>query len=141
MVSLPPEAMVKVDGRLAAGRTPLRVDDVELKFPHHVTVTLPGYETWERDVNFDWGRKEVALHAVLTPLTGVLAVTSIPVGAEAIVNGRYRGRTPLELSDMLPTDSVTVELRLRGYRVERRVLPWNGRRRLELSVPLERARP
>jgi hypothetical protein len=35
---------------------------------------------------------------------------------------------------------VVVELRLRGYRVARRSFNFAGKRRMEVSIPLEKAR-
>jgi hypothetical protein len=139
VVSLPAGATVRVDGHDVHGTTPLRIDDEDLKVGHRVAVNLAGYDSWERDVSFDWGQREVSLHVVLTPLAGALHVDSAPEGAEVIVNGRFRGQTPLQVSDLLPTQDVSLELRLRGYRVERRTVPWQGKRALELSVPLARA--
>ncbi|MSP61171.1 MAG: PEGA domain-containing protein [Myxococcales bacterium] len=140
VVSLPAGATVKLDAHEVSGPTPARIDDVELKVPHRITVTLAGYDDWEREVTFDWGRRDITLHAVLVPLTGAIHIASVPAGAEVIVNGRFRGQTPLEVSDLLPTENASVELRLRGFRVERRMLPWRGKRHLELNVPLEKVR-
>ena len=138
VVSLPAGASVKVDGHDVAGVTPVRIEDMELKAPHRVAVQLSGYDSWEREVQFEWGQTDVTLHAALAPLSGSLKIDSAPSGAEAIVNGRFRGQTPLDVDNLLPSDEVTVELRLRGYRVERRTLEWAGKRALELSVNLDR---
>jgi hypothetical protein len=140
VVSLPAGATVKLDARELAGTTPLKIDDLDPNVAHHVAVSLGGYDVWERAVGFDWGRRAITLHAVLIPLTGSIAIDSQPAGAEVIVNGRFRGTTPLEVNDLLPMENASVELRLRGFRVERRSLRWRGQRRLELSVSLARAR-
>ena len=55
-------------------------------------------------------------------------------------DGRIRGVTPVSVGDLSPAEDVTVELRLRGYKVARKSLAWQGKRRLEVAIPLEKAR-
>ena len=51
-----------------------------------------------------------------------------------------RGETPVSVGDLPPNDEVTVELRLRGYKVAKRTISFGGKRLMELSIPLEKAR-
>ena len=80
------------------------------------------------------------LQAILVPVVAALEIASTPPGAEVIVNGRIAGSTPTTVGDLSPLEDVVVELRLRGYRVERRIFNFSGKRRLEVSIPLEKAR-
>jgi hypothetical protein len=107
---------------------------------HHVAVSLRGYDTWERDVKFETNERDVQLQAILVPAVGKLEVFSTPAGAEAIVNGHFGGTTPTTVNDLPPNEDVTLELRLRGYKVATRNLQWNGKRELTVTVPLEKAR-
>jgi len=45
-----------------------------------------------------------------------LDVTSVPAGADVYVDGKKRGRTPLEIADLKPGSPVTVFVKLRGYK-------------------------
>jgi hypothetical protein len=71
---------------------------------------------------------------------GSLSVVSLPPGAEAIVNGRIRGMTPTTVGDLPPNDDVVIELRLRGYKVAHKTVSWGGKRLLDVSIPLEKAK-
>jgi hypothetical protein len=82
----------------------------------------------------------VRLQAVLVPTVGTLQLDSNPPGAEAIVNGRIRGVTPVSVPDLPPSDDVTIELRLRGFKVAHEKIPWAGRRKLEVTIPLEKSK-
>jgi len=140
VVSFPSGAEVRLDGTVLSRMTPIEIADVDAQSAHHVRVSLRGYDVWESDVKFTGGALRVRLQAVLVPTVGSLELTSVPPGAEAIVNGRIRGLTPVTASDLPPNDDVTIELRLRGYKVARRSVSFGGKRKLEVSIPLEKAR-
>ncbi|HEY2747633.1 MAG TPA: PEGA domain-containing protein, partial [Polyangia bacterium] len=107
---------------------------------HHVRVSKSGFDVWESDVKFPAGEREVRVQAVLVPTVGTVEIASTPPGAEAIVNGRIRGMTPTTVGDLPPNDDVVIELRLRGYKVAHKTVPWAGKRLLQLSIPLEKAK-
>ena len=140
VVSLPPGADVRVDGVAGSMPTPLTLPDVDPRAPHHVRVSKSGFDVWESDVKFPAGEREVRVQAVLVPTVGTVEIASTPAGAEAIVNGRIRGMTPTTVGDLPPNDDVVIELRLRGYRVAHKTVPWAGKRLLQLSIPLEKAK-
>ena len=140
VVSLPPGAEVRVDGVTVPHETPLAVNDVDPRQTHHVRVSKGGYDVYESDVRFPPGEHEVRVQAVLMPAVGTLEISSIPAGAEAIVDGRIRGVTPTTVGDLPPNDDVVIELRLRGYKVAHKTVSWAGKRLLNLSIPLEKAK-
>lgn len=80
------------------GRTPLEID-LPAGVSHDVVLDVPGYATWSRPVFTDPGR-QIALDARLEELVAAVTVQGEPVGAELIIDGATRGRTPqtLELS-------------------------------------------
>jgi hypothetical protein len=80
------------------------------------------------------------VQAVLVPTVGTVEIASTPPGAEAIVNGRIRGMTPTTVGDLPPNDDVVIELRLRGYKVAHKIVSWTGKRLLQVSIPLEKAK-
>jgi serine/threonine-protein kinase len=140
VVSVPPGATVRIDGTVLSKLTPIRISDVELRQPHRIAVSLRGFDTWENDARFDTGERDIRLQAVLVPAVGTLEVITVPAGAEAIVNGRISGTTPTKVGDLPPNEDVTLELRLRGYKVVYKTLQWAGKRSLSVSVPLEKAK-
>jgi PEGA domain len=70
------------------------------------------------------------------PLTGSLAVTSTPAGAEVSINGVARGRTPVVISG-IPAGSRVVRLELEGYRRWSWAVTVTGRARTPLEVRLQ----
>jgi serine/threonine-protein kinase len=148
VVSSPAGATVQMDGITIQQPTPLVITDVDPARIHHVFVAFskggePPYDPWESDVKFEGDTRQVRLQAILVPVVGTLDLSSTPPGAEAIVNGRIAGVTPLSVGDLPPGDEVVVELRLRGYRAARRSFSFSEggvvKRRLEISIPLEKA--
>lgn len=140
VVSLPPGAEVRVDGVAGQQMTPLKLNDVDPRASHHVRVSKSGFDVWEQDVKFPAGEHELSVQAVLMPTVGTVEITSQPPGAEAIVNGRIRGMTPTTVGDLPPNDDVQIELRLRGYKVAHKSVEWKGKRVVQVSIPLEKAK-
>ncbi|MGZ3442011.1 MAG: PEGA domain-containing protein, partial [Polyangia bacterium] len=140
VVSVPPGAEVRVDGVGGAQLTPLMLPDVDPRASHHVRVSKSGYDVWESDVKFPHGEREVRVQAVLVPTVGTVEIVSTPPGAEAIVDGRIRGMTPTTVGDLPPNDDVVIELRLRGYKVAHKTVSWAGKRVVQVSIPLEKAK-
>jgi serine/threonine protein kinase len=140
VVSLPPGAEVRIDGVGGAQLTPLTLADVDPRASHHVRVSKSGYDVWESDVKFPPGEHELRVQLVLVPTVGTVEIASTPPGAEAIVNGRIRGLTPTTVGDLPPNDDVVIELRLRGYKVAHKTVSWAGKRVVQVSIPLEKAK-
>ena len=117
--------------RLAA--TPLTITDVDRAPAHHVRVSKSGYDVWESDVKFDAGERAGArCRRCWCRPSAPSRSPRRPPGAEAIVNGRIRGMTPTTVGDLPPNDDVTIELRLRGYKVAHQtVSAGRGKRKLD----------
>ncbi len=139
VISAPAGATVRIDGTVLSRLTPIRIGDIDVRQPHHLAVSLRGYDTWENDAKFEGGDRDLRLQAILVPAVGTLDVSTVPPGAEAIVNGRISGVTPTKVGDLPPNEDVTLELRLRGYKVVYRTLQWSGKRAMSVTVPLEKA--
>jgi serine/threonine protein kinase len=140
VVSVPSGASVRLDGQPVAGRTPVHIDKVDTRGTHRLTVDATGYQPWEREVSFEEGERGMEVQAVLSPFGGTLHVVSQPAGAEVLVNGQARGKTPLDLGNLSLNEDVVVEVRLAGYRSERRTLLWAGQTKLDLSLDLVKSR-
>jgi len=140
IASMPTGAEVRVDGVGGSQLTPLTIADIDPRASHHIRVSKAGFDVYESDVKFPPGERAVAVQAVLVPTVGTVEIGSTPSGAEVVVNGRIRGMTPTTVSDLPPNDDVQIELRLRGYKVAHKSVGWAGKRLIEVSIPLEKAK-
>jgi formylglycine-generating enzyme required for sulfatase activity len=73
-----------------------------------------------------------------TPAFGVVTLRSDPSGAEAILNGKEMGRTPLVLENVTP-GPLKIEVRLAGYRTE--LFDTTLEARQNLDLPLVKLQP
>ncbi|RKH58505.1 serine/threonine-protein kinase [Corallococcus aberystwythensis] len=85
---------------------------------------------------FLWPRYEAqVMHALGAP-TALLSIRSEPSGATVLVDGVEVGKTPLSMDNVYPARSVTVQLKLKGYR------PWTGSfmggRKADVAAELKR---
>ncbi|WP_135257516.1 PEGA domain-containing protein [Thermus caldilimi] len=120
VTSSPSGAEVYVEGALR-GRTPLSLSLPEGRYA--VELRLSGYEPYQATVQVRRG-ETTRLDVRLNPIsrTGTLLLESSPTGAEAYVNGAFRGRTPLR---------VTLEAGLHEVRV---LAPGYGEYRAQVEV-------
>jgi eukaryotic-like serine/threonine-protein kinase len=112
--SVPAGAEVAVDGS-PIGNTPI---GLELPLGKHaLRLSMPGYELYDGTVQLD-AVKEYPLEINLKPAPNlaVLKVESVPSGADVIVDGESKAKTPAHL--MLPLGEHTVRLALQDYQ------PW-----------------
>ncbi len=99
VATAPPGAEVHLDGRLLKndlGRPLVTPAEVERLLPgeHKIRLHIPGYQAWEGSVRVQGAtRLPVSRHLALTP--GRLKVTSTPPGADVVMDGEARGRTPV----------------------------------------------
>ncbi|MFM2151880.1 MAG: hypothetical protein RL199_315 [Pseudomonadota bacterium] len=116
VTSRPVNGTVFIDGHIA-GTSPLTVSVAEGE--HHIRVEGDHrfHKPWESRVSAVRKQKLVA-GAELEPLRGTLVVTSVPFGAEVLIDGEPLGRTPMARA-LLPTGPHRLELRHRGYRTVR----------------------
>jgi hypothetical protein len=108
----PPNANVLVDGAVV-GRTPFQGELAPGE--HAVAVEMEGRMREERKVQAREGRDaSVSFALAALPKTPALAVESEPIGAQVILDGKERGRTPF----LAPLDKGKHEvvLKLEGHR-------------------------
>lgn len=99
-------------GEEKLGQTPAVVELFE--GTHQVTVIRDGFKAWDGSVTVE---PNVALEMPLITLEesdARLLVNSIPRGANVMVNGRYRGQSPLTL-DLSPDVNYEIGLSKAGY--------------------------
>jgi formylglycine-generating enzyme required for sulfatase activity len=92
--STPSGASVTIDGRYR-GQTPLEVA-LPPDMAHTLVLTKAGYAPLSRDITLaPAGEQELKLS--LPPKLGEVRIVSQPDGAQVLVDGKARGRTPLAL--------------------------------------------
>jgi hypothetical protein len=122
IASSPNGAEVLVDGT-PAGATPLRLDlptgrhQLELRLKGQTrTAQITIARGAETPISIDWNARQA----------GVLQIASTPVGARVLVDGRERGITPLDLTDV-PAGSHVVQIESPEGSVRRTVQVGAGR--------------
>jgi formylglycine-generating enzyme required for sulfatase activity len=137
--SSPAGADVNITGAYR-GRTPVQVE-LPGGAAHDVVVSLAGYRNWSRNLRPVAGARS-SLDARLEPVLVEVSVTGEPAGAELLVDGEPRGRTPQTLQ--LPATAHHLQLRKEGFAVwETTVTPAEGMARqvqYTLITPAEEKR-
>jgi len=126
VISVPEGAQVSFEGQKLDRRTPVVIPVVDLKKTYAVEVSMSNYQPWRRSLTLTAEDSRVRILAVLTPIYGRLDVRSTPSGADVYVNGEHRGKTPRTIENLLPTEEVSLELRMRGFKPATRVLKWEN---------------
>ncbi len=126
VTSEPPGARVSVDGE-AAGTTPV-VAEVEAG-QRDIALELEGFKPWRESLSVEANVPVTLPPVVLQPADGRLELASSPSGASVLIDGKYRGRTPLAV-DVTPGGPVRVQFRKAGYEsATRRVSVASGESR------------
>lgn len=94
--SVPPGSQLFIDGRVV-GTTPITV---HLSQGRHLIEFRRGESIRSLEIDVTAGQSTVSRLDWTAKRTGVLRVESAPAGATVIIDGRERGVTPLETSDL-----------------------------------------
>ncbi len=89
--SEPKQAKVFLDGDYI-GTTPLVLQNLSFG-EHEIIIMKDNYERWTRKIRIETPEKRY-IHAILTPYSGSLHITSIPSVANVYINGEKVGITP-----------------------------------------------
>jgi PKD repeat protein len=114
ITSFPAGAMVDVDATYR-GTTPLILPEIPTG-NHRVTLSFKGYDDWNHTVSVGSGQM-AAINAELEAtkeITGSLAVTTDPSGAEIYIDGTFKGVSPVTIQG-LSAGMHTVLLTLQDY--------------------------
>jgi hypothetical protein len=138
LVSIPKAATVFIDGEEIDEKTPTDLKGIKVGTKYVIKMTLPDHEPWEeeRTVAED-GTGDVKVIARLKPIVVKLTVKSIPEGADVIIGGTPKGRTPLVLDELNPKETTYVELRRRGFKAQRQDLDWADKTEQVVEVRLK----
>jgi formylglycine-generating enzyme required for sulfatase activity len=110
--SAPPGAAILVDGE-ARGSTPaeIEIDGGE----RQLILQAPGYADWQQTLQVEPGQAVDLGTVALQPAAGVLALASVPGGANVTLDGEFLGQTPLEL-ELEPDRAHRLAVFKPGYR-------------------------
>ena len=129
----PPGAEVLADGE-QLGVTPLTA---ELRSgARQLELRSPGFKTWRQPLQVEAGVAQRLPTVALEPSDGRLSLRTQPAGATILVDGEFRGRSPLTL-DLDPGREYRVQATLPGHEsVSRRFSLRSGEeRRTSLQLP------
>ena len=115
----PEDCDVSLDG-LSLGKTPRFIASLDAKDTYRLLLQKPGYQPRTVEVKFN-GRTPLVKNETLIIDSGIIEVTSDPVGADVMVNGQPRGTTPVTVRDV-PKGRATVTLQKKGFGEETREL-------------------
>ncbi len=93
--TLPDKARVRLDGQ-DAGETPLSLEP--LQGPHTLEFLKEGWKPATRQIEVRAGQAATLPAVELERIDGILELRSEPAGAQVLINGQFRGQTPLSLS-------------------------------------------
>jgi len=131
--SEPPGAAVLADGQ-QLGVTPvtLELDSGQ----RQLELRSPGFKVWKQLVDVAPDTPQTLPTVVLKPSDGRLALVTEPAGATVLVDGEFRGRSPLTL-DLDPGRKYRIQASLPGHEsVSRTVSLQSGQERREsLRLP------
>jgi len=134
VTSEPTGCSITIDG-ISYGMTPRLITTLDVKDVHRGTLRKAGYLEAPFEVRFT-DRTPIVCRETLVLDSGVINVMTDPAGAEVMVNGIVRGRSPITVRDV-QKGRATVRLRLEGYAEETRELAVNANESQTLSVPLK----
>ena len=101
-----------LSGDEQVGETPATIELLE--GTHQISVVHDGYSAWDGTVVAEPNIDQVLPLIRLQPANAKLLVNSIPRGANVMVDGRYRGQSPITL-DLAPGINYEVGLSKAGY--------------------------
>jgi formylglycine-generating enzyme required for sulfatase activity len=110
-IRTPSAARVSIDGT-DRGQAPGEFEIAPGK--HRIAVAATRYQPFTADVEIEGAGKVQSFQPQLVPNWAEVSVSSDPAGAEVLVNGEARGKTPLQTQIL--AGNHPVELRLEGYK-------------------------
>ncbi len=116
--SEPAGANVVIDGELKA-KTPSTVRIEE--GTRQLEIVSPGFKPFKQELSVVANEEITAPTVSLIPSDGVIEVASEPAGAAIILNGEFRGTSPMSLS-VAPNQNQSLKVYKAGYRLSEKTL-------------------
>jgi hypothetical protein len=136
--SVPPGAEVLFDGQRLAGTTPMTIDNAPVGTRHEIRIELARHSPYVEMVDIPKQGGEVPVSAVMKPITGKLKINTIPPGADVMLDGQLRGRTPTTVNDIDMASAKRLELRLKDYQPYIQTLTWPANGEIDIDQKLTR---
>ena len=111
--SEPQGAKIKVDNQETGMKTPATLTILEGR--HILSLNLAGYSEKRLEVNVTAGKKKALKTVKLQKGPGIVIVNSTPTRALVSVDGKFQGRTPLDLK-LSPRKEHVILISAKGYR-------------------------
>lgn len=128
----PQGAEVSINGA-DRGQTPLLITDLTMD-KHRIQLSLPGYITKTIEVNI-LNRSPLKIAETLTPNSATLILDSDPSGADIILNGVSKGKTPATIT-RIPGGDSTLELTYEGCKPYKKTIKLSAGQEETLSAVL-----
>jgi len=130
ITSEPQGASIFIDDTNISQKTPAVLHQISADKVHKIGLSLDHYKFWEGTTQVE-AEKTVTLSTLLELNLGDLEINSLPTGAEVFLNGQSAGRTPLQMSKLVPGTTYDVILKQRGYEeVSRSIKIFGGRKEI-----------
>ena len=130
--SEPDGATLLVDGT-ETGVTPVVAEIV--RGARELELVLPGYKVWQMEIDVIEGEPQNLPTIRLEKADGVISVVTSPSGAAVTVNGRYRGRSPVQLA-LNPGQTYRIGASKAGYKPVTRAVSVRSEQREILRLDL-----
>ncbi|MGI9286016.1 MAG: PEGA domain-containing protein [Pseudomonadales bacterium] len=128
--SVPNGATLLVDGA-PRGSTPVTAEVLQGK--HTLAVKLLGYKTWSTELEVEPSKAQQLKDVVLEKADAVLQVQTTPAKAGILVDGVFRGQSPLELY-LNPGKQYQIDLFKTGYQKTNRKINLQSGEQQKLNV-------
>jgi len=115
LISNPPGAVVFMDDKQTALRTPATLEKIDVRRPHTVGLYLEGYKFWNKRLELKEGQSK-SFDVALTKDYGSALVDSQPQGSLVIIDGAPVGTTPLTKEELEPGRVYKLQIWHEGYR-------------------------
>jgi hypothetical protein len=136
--SVPPGGEIFVDGTHIAGVTPQTLPfPLQVGTRHEIRIELAKHKPHVENVDIPQDGREITVNAVMDPITGRLRISTTPAGADIIVDGTLRGRTPTTIND-IDMAAKKLELRLKDYQPVIQTLSWPANGEIDIEKNLTR---
>jgi PEGA domain len=136
--SSPSGADVYYDDTRLSDRTPLTIENVPTGTRHDIKVQLSHYKAYTDTVDIPKTGGTVPVMALLKKLTGKIVINSKPDGAEILINGEVRGRTPKTIEDIDMDSAKTLDVRLKDHPPISRTLEWPANGQIDLDLKFDK---
>ncbi|MFH1829292.1 MAG: serine/threonine-protein kinase [Pseudomonadota bacterium] len=137
LITTPSGATVFIDDKETNLRTPVTLEDLDIKKEHTIGLYLAGYKFWSKKLNLEAGQVK-SFDITLAKNFGSVLIDSDPQGSLVMIDGTPVGQTPLTKEDLDPEKVYNIEIWHEGYdSVTKEIKPLAGKL-TEIRVTLEK---